>query len=182
MRAFCWRLLVFLATQDSWQSVQGPLGAAKRWGSSVYGAADKLAAEFGLGVVVVGSVGERSISESICRAMKQPAIILNGKTSLETLIGLIAESSLLLKRLGAGSSGGGFGDTDSRRVRRHRHIVAAPYSPRGRAVREPVECSPCWRECPIDHRCMTRITPEMVRGGKGSFIVSVVIEGVDELG
>jgi heptosyltransferase-2 len=140
-------------------------GAAKRWGDHQFAeAADKLAAEFGLGVVIVGSVGERSISESICRGMKHPAIILNGKTSLETLIGLIAESSLLL-----GNDSGPvhlaaalgiptvavFGATD--------YIVAAPYSPRGRAVREPVECSPCWlRECPIDHRCMTRVTPEMV--------------------
>jgi heptosyltransferase-2 len=30
-------------------------------------------------------------------------------------------------------------------------------------VRSGVECSPCHlKECPIDHRCMTRITPEMV--------------------
>jgi heptosyltransferase-2 len=30
-------------------------------------------------------------------------------------------------------------------------------------VREPVDCSPCLlRECPIDHRCMTRVTVERV--------------------
>jgi heptosyltransferase-2 len=30
-------------------------------------------------------------------------------------------------------------------------------------VREPVECSPCLlRECPIDHRCMTRVTASRV--------------------
>jgi heptosyltransferase-2 len=28
-----------------------------------------------------------------------------------------------------------------------------------RVVREQVECSPCLlRECPIDHRCMTRVS------------------------
>jgi len=32
-----------------------------------------------------------------------------------------------------------------------------------RIVREQVECSPCLlRECPIDHRCMTRVTTERV--------------------
>jgi heptosyltransferase-2 len=32
-----------------------------------------------------------------------------------------------------------------------------------RVVREHAECSPCLlRDCPIDHRCMTRVTPERV--------------------
>ncbi len=34
---------------------------------------------------------------------------------------------------------------------------------RTRVLREPVECSPCQRKvCPIDHRCMTRLTPARV--------------------
>jgi heptosyltransferase-2 len=33
-----------------------------------------------------------------------------------------------------------------------------PTGPLAKVVREPVECSPCLkRECPIDHRCMTRV-------------------------
>jgi len=140
-------------------------GAAKRWGDRQFAAAaDKLSEEYKLAVVLIGSESERPISESIRTYMKVPAFVLNGKTSVETLIGLIAESALLL-----GNDSGPvhlaaalgiptvavFGATD--------YIVAAPYSPRGRAVHEPVECSPCWlRECPIDHRCMTRVTPEMV--------------------
>jgi heptosyltransferase-2 len=114
--------------------------------------------------VIIGSESERSISESIRSFMKAPAVVLNGKTSLETLIGLIAESSLML-----GNDSGPvhlasalgiptvavFGATDFR--------VAAPYGPLGREVHHQVECSPCWlRECPIDHRCMTRVSPEIV--------------------
>ena len=140
-------------------------GAAKRWGDQQFAAAaDTLAEEYKLAVVIIGSEGERSISDSIRQFMKATPVILNGKTSLETLIGLIAESSLML-----GNDSGPvhlasalgipavavFGATD--------FIVAAPYGPLGRAVHVPVECSPCWlRECPIDHRCMTRVSPEMV--------------------
>ena len=140
-------------------------GAAKRWGDQQFAAAaDTLADEYKLAVVIIGSEGERSISDSIRHFMKATPVILNGKTSLETLIGLIAESSLML-----GNDSGPvhlasalgipavavFGATD--------YIVAAPYGPLGRAVHVPVECSPCWlRECPIDHRCMTRVSPEMV--------------------
>jgi heptosyltransferase-2 len=43
-----------------------------------------------------------------------------------------------------------FGATDD--------IGTGPTGPLARVVREPVECSPCLkRECPIDHRCMTRV-------------------------
>lgn len=42
-------------------------------------------------------------------------------------------------------------------------IATAPSGPISRIVREPVECSPCMlRECPIDHRCMERISPGAV--------------------
>ena len=35
----------------------------------------------------------------------------------------------------------------------------------------PVWCRPCMlRECPIDHRCMTRITPERVYGTLSALI------------
>jgi heptosyltransferase-2 len=43
--------------------------------------------------------------------------------------------------------------------------ATGPTGPLARVVREPVECSPCLlRECPIDHRCMTRVTAQQVSG------------------
>jgi heptosyltransferase-2 len=39
----------------------------------------------------------------------------------------------------------------------------APVASRARLVREDVPCSPCLlRECPIDHRCMTRVGVDRV--------------------
>jgi len=41
--------------------------------------------------------------------------------------------------------------------------ATAPAGPASRIVREPVECSPCMlRDCPIDHRCMTAVSPARV--------------------
>ena len=38
-----------------------------------------------------------------------------------------------------------------------------PCSTTAHLIREPVECAPCKkRECPIDHRCMTRVGTERV--------------------
>ena len=48
-----------------------------------------------------------------------------------------------------------FGATDD--------AATGPTGAHARVVREPVECSPCLlRECPIDHRCMTRVSAERV--------------------
>ena len=42
-------------------------------------------------------------------------------------------------------------------------IATGPLGASAGIVREPVECAPCLlRECPIDHRCMTRVTAEHV--------------------
>ena len=39
----------------------------------------------------------------------------------------------------------------------------APVTDRFTLVREPVSCSPCFlRKCPVDHRCMTRISVDSV--------------------
>jgi heptosyltransferase-2 len=48
-----------------------------------------------------------------------------------------------------------FGPTDPATTR--------PWGENVTVLREPPDCAPCMlRDCPIDHRCMTAITPEMV--------------------
>jgi heptosyltransferase-2 len=140
-------------------------GSAKRWPADRFAqAADVLAHELNVHVVVVGSEAERGVAEEIRVLMKAPAAILSGKTSLDTLIGVLAESSLMITNDSgpmhiAAALGvpivAVFGSTDER--------VTGPYGPRTRIVKHPVECSPCLlRECPIDHRCMNRITVDDV--------------------
>jgi heptosyltransferase-2 len=48
-----------------------------------------------------------------------------------------------------------FGSTDQ--------VATGPLGPAAMVLNKNVVCSPCLlRECPIDHRCMTRITVEEV--------------------
>src|SRR6185295_14568018 len=72
-------------------------GSAKRWGEDRFAeAGDALASELGMDIVIIGSEKERSIAERIQGLMRSRVTILNGKTSLETLIGVISEASLVL--------------------------------------------------------------------------------------
>lgn len=140
-------------------------GSAKRWSEEGFAAAgDILAGEMDMDAVIVGSEVERSLAESIKSRMQCRVAVLAGRTSLETLVGVISGSSLMLTNdsgpmhiaaaLGIPTVAI-FGATDDR--------VTGPWSPRARVVREAVECSPCMlRECPIDHRCMTRVSAEAV--------------------
>jgi heptosyltransferase-2 len=142
-------------------------GTAKRWHEDRFAnVADILAGEFGLQVALIGSERERPVAEQIRGLMKARAAVLNGKTSLETLIGILAESSLMITNdsgpmhiaaaLGVPTIAV-FGSTDEK--------VTSPFGPRTRVVKYPVECSPCLlRECPIDHRCMNGVTVEDVCG------------------
>jgi heptosyltransferase II len=136
-------------------------GSAKRWLPERYAAvADALAERQDARVVIVGSAGERALAETIAGAMRRPARVLCGETTLADLVGVLAALRLLVTNdsgpMHVASALGVpvvavFGPTDWRET-----------APRGRAcrvVREPVDCAPCkLRECPIDHRCMTVVS------------------------
>jgi len=140
-------------------------GAAKRWDEDRFAVvADTLAHDLRIAIAIVGSANERSIADEIRANLKTKCAVLSGKTSLETLIGVLAESSLMITNdsgpmhiaaaLGTPTVAV-FGSTDER--------VTAPLGLRTRVVKHPVECSPCLlRECPIDHRCMKRISADDV--------------------
>jgi heptosyltransferase-2 len=140
-------------------------GSAKRWMEERFAAvADRTHRELGLRTVIIGTAAEEPIAARIRSMMAAPATVLAGRTDLETLVGVLAEASLVV----ANDSGpmhisaalgvptlGIFGSTDAE--------VTGPLGPRTRVVRQAVECSPCLlRECPIDHRCMDRLSVERV--------------------
>ena len=126
--------------------------------------ADALIEGTGADAIIFGAPNERDMAERIVRAMKKRAINLAGRTSIGDLPALLQACQLFVGNDSgamhvAGAVGlpvvGIFGPTDPEATR--------PATPRFTLIREPVACSPCLlRHCPIDHRCMTRISAEQV--------------------
>ncbi|MGB9455917.1 MAG: lipopolysaccharide heptosyltransferase II [Bryobacteraceae bacterium] len=143
-------------------------GDAKRWLPERFAeAAGVTAAALGAAVLVFGSAAERELCEVVAAGVRgrgADARNLAGATTLREFIDLAAACRLYLTNdsgaMHVASALGVptvaiFGATDD--------ATTGPTGPLARVVREHAECSPCLlRNCPIDHRCMTRVTPERV--------------------
>ena len=140
-------------------------GTAKRWPPERFAAAAALVARrTGARVAIVGGAAERPLGEAIAAQLGGRARVLCGETTLAGLVGVLKQLRLLLTNDSgpmhlAAALGtplvAVFGSTD--------WTETAPFSARARIVREETECAPCrLRECPIDHRCMTRVSVDRV--------------------
>jgi heptosyltransferase II len=143
-------------------------GSAKRWLPERFAeSAARLGARQRTGVVVLGSASERPLCEDVAARLRErgmDARNLAGETTLREFIDLTAACRLFLTNdsgaMHVASALGVptvavFGATDD--------TTTGPTGRFARVVREHAECSPCLlRECPIDHRCMTRVTVEKV--------------------
>ena len=141
-------------------------GNAKRWLPERFA---ETAARFKAPVLVFGSQGERPLCEAVSAQLRRDGVEarnLAGQTTLREFIDLAAACRLFLTNdsgaMHVASALGVptvaiFGATDD--------TTTGPTGTLARVVREHAECSPCLlRECPIDHRCMTRVTTGRVAG------------------
>jgi len=141
-------------------------GAAKCWLPEYFAqVADRLAAELGATVLMSSAPKERRIVDQILSQARRPIIDLqrHGLT-LGALKEIVRRSDLMITN-----------DTGPR------HIAAAfgvpvvtifgpthpewteIYFEKERKLSVPVPCGPCQlKKCPLDHRCMTRVTPGIV--------------------
>jgi heptosyltransferase-2 len=141
-------------------------GAAKCWLPENFAQlADRFVDELGATVLISAAPRERPIVEAMKRFMKHAPVDLSNKgTTLGSLKEIVRRCDLMVTN-----------DTGPR------HIAAAfdvpvvtvfgptypewteIYYPKERQVAVKVFCGPCQKKiCPLDHRCMTRITPAMV--------------------
>lgn len=139
-------------------------GNAKRWLPERFA---ESAARLSRSALVFGSAAERPLCQQVTADLQTAGVEvrnLAGETSLREFIELAAACRLFLTNdsgaMHVASALGVptvavFGATDD--------TTTGPIGPLARVVRAHAECSPCLlRECPIDHRCMTRVTTDTV--------------------
>ncbi len=147
-------------------------GTAKRWiPAYVAELIGELTGARGATCVLVGSRGDHATARMIASSLAAPArarlIDLTGETTLEQLAGILRGAQACVSNdSGAMHVAAAIGTPLVALFGPTRERETAPLTAAGgRAdvLTHPVWCRPCMlRECPIDHRCMTGITPQRV--------------------
>lgn len=138
---------------------------AKRWPAGRFAAlADKLIDESEANVALIGSPDEMDVSREVATLMRHQPIMLTGRTNLAQAVAVLSLTDVLITNdTGPAHIAAAlnrptlviFGPTDPATTR--------PFSGVAEIIRRPPDCAPCMlRDCPIDHRCMTAITPDEV--------------------
>lgn len=141
-------------------------GAAKCWLPEYFAQlADRLITDLGATVLISGAPKERPIVEAILRQMKHTPIDLTTKgMTLGALKEITRRCDLMITN-----------DTGPRHIAAAFDVPVATifgpthpewtqiYYEKERQIAVKVFCGPCQKKtCPLDHRCMTRVTPQMV--------------------
>jgi heptosyltransferase-2 len=139
-------------------------GASKLWPAESFAAVGDALSEQGAQVVVVGGPGERALAARVAAAVRRPVANLTGEVGLGALKALVRRARLLVANdAGARHLAVAFGVPCV--------VLMGPTSlektnlnlERVSVLSADVACRPCYlRDCPIDHRCLTRIPPALV--------------------
>ncbi len=138
---------------------------AKRWPADRYALlADRLIAELGADVLLIGSGDEFAVSLEVSQRMEHEPIVLTGKTDLAQAAAVLNDADLLVTNdTGPAHLAAALGRPTLVIFGPTNPLTTRPLSPSAEIVRQAPDCAPCMlRDCPIDHRCMTAITPDEV--------------------
>jgi heptosyltransferase-2 len=136
---------------------------AKRWHAESYARLnDLLQSELNANVILVGAKDEIDVSAEVVDKARLKPVVLTGKTNLSQAVAVLSEVDLLVANdMGLAHVASA---TDTKTL-----VIFGPTNDKttrplgSEIIRKNVECSPCMlRDCPIDHRCMTRISPNEV--------------------
>ena len=154
-------------------------GSAKCWPPQRFAElATRLQSQGDADIILFGTATEAAVSNAIAADMRRRPIDLTGKTLIAELPALLSQCHLFI-----GNDSGAmhvaaavglpvvsvFGPTDP--------LGTAPVTPRCTIVQEKPYCSPCFlRRCPTDHRCMTKVTPDMVEAAVRPWLSTIEVQ------
>lgn len=134
---------------------------AKRWSTDNFAALnDELQLEFEANVVLVGSADEIAVANLVYEKSRFKPAILTGKTTLAEAAAVLSTVDIMISNdMGLAHVAAAVGTQTFVIFGPTNPVTTRPFSENAYVIRNEVECSPCMlRDCPIDHRCMTRIT------------------------
>ena len=140
--------------------------------------ANRLQSQIGADLILFGTAAETPVSNAIAAELRHLPIDLTGKTAIADLPALLSQCHLFI-----GNDSGAmhvaaavglpvvaiFGPTDPHGT--------APVTSRCTVVQEKPYCSPCFlRRCPTDHRCMTKVSADMVEAAVKPWLSSIEVQ------
>ncbi len=157
-------------------------GSSKCWPTAYFAElADRLIDQLHAQVMISSAPKERKIVDEITRLMKHaPIDLAKAGLSLGALKEIVRRSDLLISN-----------DTGPRHIAAAFGVpVVALFGPthpewteiyysKERILAIPVHCGPCQlKVCPLDHRCMTRLTPAMVYTASTTLIADIGVKAI----
>jgi len=136
---------------------------AKRWQAESYARLnDRLQNQSGANVILVGAQDELDVANEVYAKSESKPIILTGKTDLAEATAILSAIDLLVSNdMGLAHVASAVGTKTL--------VIFGPTNPNttrpwnAEIIYKAVECAPCMlRDCPIDHRCLARISPTEV--------------------
>ena len=137
---------------------------AKRWPAESFAALADLLIDRQAQVLLIGSPEESEVSIEVVRRMRHDPIMLTGNTTLSQVIEVLDIVDLLITNdTGPAHIAAALGRPTLVIFGPTNPLTTHPFSSSSEILRHPPECAPCMlRDCPIDHRCMTAISPAEV--------------------
>lgn len=138
--------------------------------------ADRLKNELHAQVVLIGGAAESAYAARVLELMRTGgALNLAGKTDMAALVGLLARCDLLVSNdTGPAHVAAALGRPTLTIFGPTNEYETAPTGAHATIIRaRGIECARCmYRDCPIDHRCMTRLTADDVYARARALLLS----------
>lgn len=136
---------------------------AKCWPAGYFAElAERLTAETGARVILIGGPGEITTAGAVAALTSgRPPLNLAGATSLRELLGVLSRCALVISNdTGPAHIAAALGRPTLTLFGPTNEFETSPTGPHAALLRaDNIECARCmYRDCPIDHRCMTRLS------------------------